>query len=100
MFIRVQASERVGGIFDHYSWDPDNVARDNPIKFLKKYKYKFQDDSEDIATRRFFGGEKLIQNSHWLENTTQYKLCIIVTSCDLILCLKIHILFLYWLVHL
>ena len=58
VFIRVQAPERVGGIFDHHSWDPDSVARDNPIKSLKKYnKYKFQDDGEDIATRRLFWGK-------------------------------------------
>lgn len=59
IFIRVQAPERVGGIFDHHSWDPDSVARDNPIKSLTTYnKYKFQDDGEDIATRRLFGGNK------------------------------------------
>ena len=59
VFIRVQAPERVGGIFDHSSWDLDNVARDNPIKSLKKYnKYKFRDDGEDIATRRLFWGKK------------------------------------------
>ena len=57
VFIRVQAPERVGGIFDHHSWDPDSVARDNPIKSLKKHKYKFPDDGEDIATRRLFGGK-------------------------------------------
>ena len=58
IFIRVQAPERVGGIFDHHSWDPDSVARDNPIKSVKKYnEYKFQDDGEDIATRRLFWGK-------------------------------------------
>ena len=55
VFVCVQAPERVGGTFDHPSWDPDSVARDNPIKSLKKYnKYKFQDD---IATRRLFWGK-------------------------------------------
>ena len=57
IFIRVQAPERVGGIFNHHSWDPDSVARDNLIKSLKKYEYKFQDDGEDIATKRLFGGK-------------------------------------------
>ena len=58
VFIRVQAPERVGGIFDHHSWDPDSVARDNPIKSLKKYnKYRFRDDGEDVATRRLFWGK-------------------------------------------
>ena len=36
VFIRVQAPERVEGIFDHHSWDPDSVARDiiNPINLF------------------------------------------------------------------
>ena len=58
VFIRVQAPERVGGIFDHASWDPESVAQDNPIKSLRKYnQYKFRDDGEDVATRRLFWGK-------------------------------------------
>lgn len=53
VFVRVQAPKRVGGPYDHWSWSPDSVARDRSVKSLGKYnKYRFRDDSDDIATRR------------------------------------------------
>ena len=53
VFVRVQAPKRVGGSYDHWSWSPDNVARDRSVKSLGKYnKYRFRDDSDNIATRR------------------------------------------------
>ena len=52
VFVRVQAPKRVGGPYDHWSWSPDSVARDRSVKSLGKYnKYRFRDDSDDIATR-------------------------------------------------
>ena len=31
VFIRVQAPKRVGGLYDHWSWSLDNVARDGSV---------------------------------------------------------------------